>query len=61
MKDNRTQEPDNTSNSDKEETVIERAMQDLKNMVNMREELDRSDKRKNTAEILDFIKELKND
>jgi hypothetical protein len=27
----------------------------------MREELDRSDKRKNTAEILDFIKELKND
>jgi hypothetical protein len=30
-------------------------------MVNMREELDRSDKRKNTAEILDFIKELKND
>jgi hypothetical protein len=61
MKDNRTQEPDNTSNSDKEETVIERAMNDLKNMVNMREELDRSDKRKNTAEILDFIKELKND
>lgn len=61
MKDNRMGEPDNTSNSDKEETVIERAMNDLKNMVNMREELDRSDKRKNTAEILDFIKELKND
>lgn len=63
MNDNRKpEEPEqNTSDNEKEERVIERAMQDLKNMVTMREELDRADKRKKTEEIFEFIKELKND
>lgn len=60
MNDNREPEQ-NTSDNEKEERVIERAMQDLKNMVTMREELDRADKRKKTEEIFEFIKELKND
>jgi hypothetical protein len=34
-------------------------MQDLKNMVSLREELDRADKRKKTDEIINFIKGLK--
>jgi hypothetical protein len=34
-------------------------MTDLKNMVNVREELEAHEKRKNTSEILKFIKELK--
>jgi len=42
-----------------DETVVERAMQDLKTMVTMREELDRAEKRKKTDEIIKFIKELK--
>ena len=41
--------------------VYERTMSDLKNMVNMRAELDAADKRKNTNEILKFIKGLKSD
>lgn len=37
------------------------AMQELKNMVTLREELDRAEKKKNTDEILAFIRSLKND
>jgi len=48
-----------TSDNDKEEKVFERVMTDLKNMVNVREELEAHEKRKNTSEILKFIKELK--
>ena len=33
----------------------------LLEMVNLREELDRAEKRKNTEEILNFIRGLKND
>ena len=59
--------PTNKLNSDKntsdkpkdEEKIVERAMQDLKNMVTLREELDRADKRKKTDEIINFIKGLK--
>jgi len=49
-----------TSFTDKQEKV-NTAMQDLKNMVNMREELDRAEKKKNTDEILSFIRGLKDD
>ena len=52
------EEPE-TSDNDKEEKVFERVMTDLKNMVNVREELEAHEKRKNTSEILKFIKELK--
>jgi len=52
------EEPE-TSDNDKEEKVFERVMTDLKNMVNVREELAAHEKRKNTSEILKFIKELK--
>jgi hypothetical protein len=56
------EEPEqNTSDNKKEEMVYERTMSDLKNMVNMRAELDAADKRKNTADILKFIKGLKDD
>ena len=48
-----------TSNKDKEEKVVERVMTDLKNIVNVREEMEAHEKRKNTSEILKFIKELK--
>ena len=68
MQDNREEpkeiEPEedkNTSVKKKEEMVYERTMSDLKNMVNMRAELDAADKRKNTNEILKFIKGLKSD
>lgn len=68
MQDNREEpqeepkeEPENTSDNKKEEMVYERTMSDLKNMVNMRAELDAADKRKNTNEILKFIKGLKSD
>ena len=54
------EEPE-TSDNDKEEKVFERVMTDLKNMVNVREELEAHEKRKNTSEILKFIKELKSD
>ena len=54
------EEPE-TSDNDKEEKVFERVMTDLKNMVNVREELQAHEKRKNTSEILKFIKELKSD
>jgi len=50
-----------TSDNKKEEMVFERVMTDLKNMVNVREELQAHEKRKNTSEILKFIKELKSD
>jgi hypothetical protein len=56
------EEPEqNTSDNKKEEMVYERTMSDLKNMVNMRAELDAADKRKNTSDILKFIKGLKDD
>jgi len=50
-----TREPENTSikDNDTNEKLLE--------MVNLREELDRAEKRKNTEEILNFIKGLKND
>jgi hypothetical protein len=53
--------PTNKLTSDKtnDNNVVERAMQDLKNMVSLREELDRADKRKKTDEIINFIKGLK--
>jgi hypothetical protein len=54
------EEPE-TSDNDKEEKVFERVMTDLKNMVNVREELAAHEKRKNTSEILKFIRELKSD
>jgi len=65
MQDNREEpqeepkEEPETSDNDKEEKVFERVMTDLKNMVNVREELEAHEKRKNTSEILKFIKELK--
>jgi hypothetical protein len=65
MQDNREEpqeepkEDPETSDNDKEEKVFERVMTDLKNMVNVREELEAHEKRKNTSEILKFIKELK--
>ena len=63
MQDNREEpqeEPEQkTSDNDKEEMVLERVMTDRKNMVNVREELEAHEKRKNTSEILKFIKELK--
>ena len=48
-------EPENTSvkDNDTNEKLLE--------MVNLREELDRAEKRKNTEEILNFIRGLKND
>jgi hypothetical protein len=48
-------EPENTSvkDNDTNEKLLE--------MVNLREELDRAEKRKNTEEILSFIRGLKND
>ena len=60
--DPKKEEPEqNTSDNKKEEMVYERTMSDLKNMVNMRAELDAADKRKNTSDILKFIKGLKDD
>ena len=49
------EEPENTSvkDNDTNEKLLE--------MVNLREELDRAEKRKNTEEILNFIRGLKND
>ena len=49
------EEPENTSvkDNDTNEKLLE--------MVNLREELDRAEKRKNTEEILSFIRGLKND
>jgi hypothetical protein len=48
-------EPENTSikDNDTNEKLLE--------MVHLREELDRAEKRKNTEEILNFIRGLKND
>jgi hypothetical protein len=54
-----TRPPENTSNDTQE--VYEKAVQDLKMMVTMREELDRVEKKKMTGDIIDFIKELKHD
>ncbi|MEK9954368.1 MAG: hypothetical protein VW577_03070 [Pelagibacteraceae bacterium] len=54
-----TRPPENTSIDTQE--VYEKAVQDLKMMVTMREELDRAEKKKMTGDIIDFIKELKND
>ena len=59
LQDVRPNEEPETSDNDKEENVFERVMTDLKNMVNVREELQAHEKRKNTSEILKFIKELK--
>jgi len=59
-KSNDTSNDKDTSFTDKQEKV-NTAMQDLKNMVNMREELDRAEKKKNTDEILSFIRGLKDD
>ena len=50
-----TREPENTSIKDNNTN------EKLLEMVNLREELDRAEKRKNTEEILNFIKGLKND
>ena len=48
-------QPENTSNKDNNTN------EKLLEMVNLREELDRVEKRKNTEEILNFIRGLKND
>jgi len=48
-------QPENTSNKDNNTN------EKLLEMVNLREELDRAEKRKNTEEILNFIRGLKND
>ncbi len=54
--------PTNTmSEPVQQEPVKEGLVNDLKHMVMLREELDRNEKKKNTEEILSFIRSLKND
>ena len=56
LQDNRDKEPEQiTSIKDKDTN------EKLLEMVNLREELDRVEKRKNTEEIMNFIRGLKDD